>query len=237
MKNPTPSRTDRRWFRLACATACATLALSVVTACNIVGPAIAIASGPSKIRKAFDLPSEPITVVLVEDTASPPLVRDARLLRTIAETATEELTRRGVVRIAVEPGPIHVLSVQPAERNTPIADLAREVGAEQIIYAQIRSFTLSPDGQSFAPSAELRVRVLDASVEQDDVIGRRIFPADAEGHPLIAGGENIAGFSPRDAADVRQAELELAELTGLRLAQLFYDRDRDAVSRNRPGGE
>ncbi len=210
---------------------------AAIGACNIIGPALAVASGPPKIKQVFDLPEDRVTVVLVEDTASPPIIRDSRLIRRIAESATQELTRRGAVRTAVDPGPIQMMSVQPAERDTPIADLARRVGADQIVYAQIVRFTLSPDGQTFTPSAELRVRVLDASAENEETIGERIWPADAEGHPLLAGGESIAGFSPKDASDIRQAELELAELTGLRLAQLFYDRDRDSVSRNRPGGE
>lgn len=216
------------------ASVCLTLGLVSVVSCNIVGPAIAVASGPPKVREAFDLPEDQITVVLVEDNATPPIVRDSRLVRRIADAATQELTRRGAVKTAIEPGPIHIMSVQPSERGTPIAELARKVGADQIVYAQITQFTLSPDGQSFTPTAELRVRVLDADAEGEESIGKRIWPADADGHPLIAGGESIAGFSPRDAADIRQAEVELADLAGLRLAQLFFSRERDSVSRTRP---
>lgn len=214
------------------------LALSAAGAasCNLIAPVIAVAHGAPKIQKAFDLDASKTTVVLVEDTSSPPQVRDSRLIRKIAQAATAELTRVGAVRTAVDPGPIHMMSLQPSERQTPIAELARRVGADQIIYAQIIGFTLSPDGQTFTPTAELRVKVLDAGADGEETIGKRLWPADAEGHPLIAGGESISGFSPRDAADIRQAELELADLTGLRLAQLFFDRERDAVSRNRPGG-
>lgn len=211
-----------------------TLLPAVAASCNIIAPAIAVAHGPPKVKKAYDLPADRVTVVLVEDTSSPPIMRDSRLIRKIAEAATTELTRVGAVKTAVDPSAIHMMSIQPSERQTPIAELARKVGADQIIYAQITQFTLSPDGQTFTPSAELRVKVLDAQAQGEETIGRRIWPAEAEGHPLLAGGESISGFSPRDAADIRQAELELADLTGLRLAQLFYDRDRDAVSRNRP---
>lgn len=206
----------------------------LIGSCNIVGPLAVIAAGPPKIDKVFELPKESVTVVLIEDTGNPPQLRDSRLLRRIAETATAELVRKGVVRTAIEPGPIHMLSVQPSERQTPIADLARKVNAQQIVYAEVTSFTLSPDGQTFAPSAELRVRVLNAVAEQDNTVGERIWPPDPKGHVLIAGGESLTGFRPRDAAEIRQAEEELAELAGLRLAQLFYDRDRDSVSTNRP---
>ncbi len=210
------------------------LCFGVAASCNLIAPVLVIAHGPPKVKKAYDLPADRVTVVLVEDTSSPPMVRDTRLIRKIAEAATAELTRVGAVRTAVDPGAIHMMSIQPSERQTPIAELARKVGADQIIYAQITQFTLSPDGQTFTPSAELRVKVLDAQAQGEETIGRRVWPAEAEGHPLLAGGESIAGFSPRDAADIRQAELELADLTGLRLAQLFFDRERDAVSRNRP---
>lgn len=208
--------------------------LSLLSSCNILGPAAIMVTGPPKIQKVFDLPRDPVTVVLIEDTSSPPQIRDTRMLRRIAEAATDELVSKGVVRTAIQPGPIHMMSMQPSERQTPIVDLARRVEAEQIIYAEIVGFSLSPDGQSYTPTAELRVRVVKVIAGESGTTGERVWPAEPKGHAMIAGGESITGFRPRDAAEVRQAEEELAKLTGQRLAQLFYDRERDSTSRRRP---
>lgn len=208
--------------------------LSAIGACNIIGPAAVLVSGPPKNKKVFELPRDTVTVVLIEDTSSPPQVRDTRTLRRIAESATSELVNNGVVRVAVQPGPIHTMSLQPSERQTPIVELAHRVEAQQIIYAEIVSFSLSPDGQSFTPTAEMRVRVLSVSEADGVVTGERVWPAEPSGHPMLAGGDSITGYRPRDAAEIRKAEEELAQLAGIRLAQLFYDSEKPSTSLRRP---
>src|SRR6185436_9787846 len=106
-----------------------------------------------------------------------------------------------------------------------ISEIGRAVGAEQIVYASVDSFSLTPDGVNFAPFAKLRVKVIDA------VNDKRLFPPEAA--PGTSGGkepffivevpERPRGSAlPKTITERTKEEQKLAEDIGLRLSELFY---------------
>jgi len=107
------------------------------------------------------------------------------------------------------------------EQPIPIADIGRAVKADVLIYATVDSFVLSPDGQTYDPMAQLRVKVIDAKNDT------RLWPDEARGYPLIVRVRSKTAPMPTSAASRYEAEDELAKQVGLELAWLFYNHEAE----------
>ncbi len=183
--------------------------------CNIVAPAFMVIHGPPKTPAAHALDPERTTAVFLDD-------RDNRIPRrsmrqALTKQAQESLLKNRVLKdlISTESSAAFAATESP-EKPMSITELGRGVGAAVVIHATMTAFGLSPDGQVYAPFAELRVRVVD--VEAD----RRLWPDTDGGYPLVVQLPARASDGPTSVAARIQVETELATLAGQRLAELFF---------------
>lgn len=206
---------------VAAAMMCAAVCVSVgmLSGCNIVAPAYYIIHGPEKVPAVHELDSKRPTVVFIDDRGNR-LPRRA-LRQTIGDAAQQALlNEKAVVDMIDTRGAIAASSQDRAGQAMSIVDIGKAVGAEVVIYATVDSFTMSTDGQSFSPSATLRVKVIDVNAD------KRTWPDEKEGYPLSMTLPPRTSEIPRSAAELRIAEEEVGRTIGLGLAQLFYKYER-----------
>lgn len=213
--------------RAARCTAASILASAAVLAalpgCNVVGPIVAVAQGPGEVPAAFeDLDSQRKTVIFVDDPANK--IAQRRIRSQIGVAAQDELLRRKLIDEGAMIDARSALAM--AERggdNGPLAitEIGEAVGAEVIIYVLVTRFGMSDDGVNFQPTSELEVKILDVTSEA------RIWPpAGDPGYRATFSTSTGNANMPRTRTGALQAEMDLAEVTGLGLAQLFYDVER-----------
>ena len=188
--------------------------------CNIAGPAFYFLHGPDKVPAAFTLDKKASTVVFVDDRTNRIPSRATREL--IGTTAEETLLSEGVVLDMVQSRKIQaVVARERFGRPMGIADVGRAVDARVVIYAWVDSFTLSTDGQTFAPAASLRIKVIDVAS------GQRLFPT-GEGDgwfPLSVAIPTQQGTAPSSSSERLQSEQDLARYVGRSLAEVFYEHE------------
>ncbi len=202
------------------------LAAGTLAGCNIAGPALYLLHGPEKIPRVYQLDKDRPTVIFIDDRAMN--IQRSPTRERIAAAAERALLDHGAVaRIIDSRAAAAVVTNEPRGKLMAISEIGRKVGAEVVIYVTPDSFALSTDGQTFAPSARFRVKILDA------VTDKRVWPEEREGHVLTVSASTRQGTTPSDAAEVREAEDRFADLVGLRLAQMFYAREADTVSDER----
>ena len=98
-------------------------------------------------------------------------------------------------------------------------DIARTVGAEQLIYVQMTAFKASPDGFTPRPAATCLVKVWDA------VNKTRVFPGQNAPDTAYALQVATLPLSPdlyKSRSSLLQVYQILAEETGTQVAKLFY---------------
>lgn len=220
MRADPPHPRQRRPAAAAIAAALTALAASS-GGCNIVGPAVALMAD-EKVAAAYELPEKRPAVVFIDDRAS---VLPSRMVRQrIAQAAERTLLDEKAVGgdLVSSEALTPVIAAERFGKPRSIAELGQAVGAEVVIYAAVESFTLSANGAEYAPSAVLRVKVMDAAS------GQRLWPT-ADGQtaaPLTVNLPVRTGAMPQSASDRAQAQMELAELTGRSLAQTFFKHNR-----------
>jgi hypothetical protein len=193
--------------------------------CNIVAPALMIAQGPPKIEAQLKLDKSRTHVILIDDRRSVLPSRNLREL--IGTTAEKALLEKDAVTDIVQ-SRIASAQVRGERFGTPmsIVEVARAVKADVIIYATVDSFSLTVDGQSLAPTAVLRVKVIDAQTEQ------RLLPPDGEldWRTLTVSLPSAAATAPTSQSQVFAIQTDLAHWTGIQLARMFYDVERALAS-------
>lgn len=201
-------------------------AVAAVAGCNIVGPAFMLVHGPEKIPQAYDLEQKRPTVIFLDDRAG--TIRRSPTRNRITAAAESALLRaKAVDRLLDARAASLFVANEPRGELMPISEVGRGVGAEVVIYVVPEEFTLSADGQTFAPTATFRVKVLDA------IADKRLWPEEREGYTLIVTADTKQGSPPKDMSGMREAEDRFADLVGTRLAQLFYSREPDTISTKR----
>jgi len=205
--------------RVLSATALAT-AMSCLPGCNIVGGAAYIISGPEKIPKMYALDPTKKTVVFVDDTV--PVVKSRMQRVKIATTAEQVLLSDGKMEHMIASQDL--LAIVERERFTKpmgIVEMGDAVGAEIVIYAQMLSFDLTADQQSFIPSAQVRVKVMDVKNK------KRLWPEGVqEWYPLDVTARERQGGPPTTLSE-RDAEfLTLAQRVGTSIANLFIEHEQ-----------
>ncbi|TVQ62322.1 MAG: hypothetical protein EA378_05210 [Phycisphaerales bacterium] len=220
-------RHHRRTRRtLAAPLAALTLSVGVLAlaGCNILAPAFYVIHGPEKVRKLHELDPNRPTVVFVDDRAN--RVPRRALRGTIARSAEETLLQRRVLRnVIASNSAVQAVSADRYGSPMPIDEIARAVEAEVIIYATVDAFTLSPDGSTVEPAAQIRVKVIDA------VSGQRVWPEDRNGQAVTIRIPQRPGYAPSTRNEAAQLEDELAARIGVGMAQIFFDHERQASAR------
>lgn len=221
-----PGQRRHSWTVLPLVVGVSVTALGVAAGCNIVGPALLLAHGPEKIPQAYELDRERPVVIFLDDRELN--IRRAPTRERITAAAERALLdRKAVDRVIDSRAAATLVQGEPRGDLMPISEVGRKVGAELVIYVVPEVFTLSSDGQTFAPMARLRVKVLDAAADT------RLWPEEREGYSFDITASTRQGAPPTDAAGLREAEDGFADLVGRRLAELFYKHEADTVSDER----
>ncbi|MHC4948009.1 MAG: hypothetical protein ACYTG1_07080 [Planctomycetota bacterium] len=216
---------------LALALVCTALA---VAACNIVGPVAYLVEGPAMVPAEFTL-EDRATVVFIDDRANivdrAGAVNPRQVRQQIAERASEDLMVEELVTTTISPrdAMAYALRRDRNEELLPIDAIGRAVGAAQVIYVEMLSFAVSPDGVTPRPSAGVRVRVIDVERRErlfpdpstDEVarVVRPVFPA-----------MSMGSYQTR-ATRLAIYEMMADEL-GSSIAKLFYEHDPRELGRN-----
>ncbi len=216
---------NRTLFHIDVALACAALvgvALILCAGCNIVGPIAFIIEGPPTNPSVAALDANRATVVFIDDRNSRLPKRSLR--STIASTAEQLLLDKGIItkgNMIAASSVMRAASSESGDSPMSIVDLGREVGAEVIIYVDVQVFTLSLDGASKSPAANLDVKIFDT------VANTRLWPDADTGYPLVirvpTSQGQVFGMSLSERST---AERQFAQRIGMRIAQLFYDTPR-----------
>jgi hypothetical protein len=192
----------------------------LLPACNIAGPIVAVVAGPEGGRAEYEPPRDRVATIFIDDRNNRAPTRSVREL--IGLTAERTLLNKGAIKDMVQSR--LVLSTLRSERMgrpMTIAEVGQAVQAEVVIYATIDQWALTPDGQTFAPQADLRVKVIDAKADT------RLWPGpdDPRGTEVTLSVRvpAQAKVAPTSTSGVAEAHRELARWVGLRLAQMFCD--------------
>lgn len=208
----------RRLITSVPAAALAALFIACAAGCNIAGPALYFLHGPDKTPAVFTLDKHKSTVVFIDDRTNRIPSRATRDL--IGITAEEALLAEDVVADMVQSRKIQtVVARERYGKPLGIAEVGRAVDAKVVVYAWVDQFTLSTDGQTFAPTAALRIKVIDAES------GQRLFPGpDTDGwFAFSVAVPAQQGVAPDTSALRQRSEQSLARYTGQSLARLFYE--------------
>lgn len=192
------------------------------TGCNIVGAGTYLVHGPAKDPAEFTIPQQTI-VVFIDDRAN--VLPRSRFVKQIAMRATNELLKvQKVVPEAIDPDAItREAARERAGSLMSIEEIGRKVQADIVIYAVPRKFTLV-DERGTVPTCIMEVKVIDAES------GARLWPGPTqyEYHRLNV---ELAYKSTLDYDPNRVDELQqkLADVAGLRLAQLFFAHEKNPL--------
>lgn len=195
----------------------AALTGALLTGCNIVGPVVAVASGPPTTPARYELDAKRTHVIFIDDLRSRLPKRSLRDV--IAQHAEQEILSRGLLKeqmLISSAAARRVAASESAEAVLPITDIGRRVGADVVIYITIDTFTLSRDGVSATPTVVGRMKILDVAEN------RRIWPGNEEGYSVIVQPQHSQGDLPRDLAGRSSMEIALCKRYGLAIAQTFY---------------
>jgi hypothetical protein len=221
----------RRGFLAAAALAAVA---SILPGCNLAAPALYAIDGPGRIDAEHEL-AEVRTVVFVDDRRN---VFPRTALRTsIGEAIAKDLLGRKLVPSIVSPRDAIALARQKESGTKPlsIAAIGRELDAQQVLYVQVVSFSLTGDGASadsgfgVRPTATCRVKVIDCAAnvrtypvgdigESGRLVTSRIREVDTEGLRTVAAR--------------RAVEDRLAARLAIDVAELFYEHDRVDLGEN-----
>jgi hypothetical protein len=167
----------------------------------------------------YELDKSRTAVVFVDDRASN-LPR--RSLRTLLAAEVERmLLAKGVVKDMVSgQSALAAAAADKGGQLMSIADIGRSVGAEQVVYVAVDSFSLSADGQVFEPRMTMRVKVIDATND------KRLWPEDRAGQVVLARVTAKQGTLPSTTTERARAEDELARAAGEYIARLFFKHEK-----------
>lgn len=206
----------------------APLLLAGLASCNIVGPAIALAQGPPMTEALHTLDPARSVVVFVDNRDSV-LPRGSLRLSIARRTERLLLDEAKLKQVIDASAIIEAASRESPDAPTDIATLGRAVKADAVVYVVVDTFALSPDGQTYLPSADVRVKVIDTSGQ-----GSRAWPEDRAGHAMRVTMPASREVVPTSAAALTRAQDKLAEAIGVSVAKLFYEHEtRSSLSETR----
>jgi hypothetical protein len=190
-----------------------------LTVCSGCGPlrALAYYLSPERQQDAqFELTRNALAIVV--DGA--PGADDHPLFRQALHDQLADLLGEHKVNDRVVPY-VRQLELQQQHadyRRWSIQRIGRELGAEQVVYLRIETFSLrdTPDYPVLTPRAKVRVKVIDANSPVGDA---RLWPEDSAGFPIECSRQ--AG----EATDVAQTDLAATKLgkdTAQFVGRLFF---------------
>jgi hypothetical protein len=181
--------------------------------CSAAGVAAHKVLGPPAVPAMY-VPQQQPLVVLVEDYHRATALTDDELL----SRYVEEEFRRNVEKVpVVDSAKVREvrLSKPDAFKKMSVADVGREVGAQQVVWVDVTERTIESllGGESLRGAVAVRVKVVDVKT------GQTLWPLDmSEGYPLSTG----TSWGTKNPSS--EAELKNALYRGLadKVAKLFY---------------
>lgn len=208
-----------------CLAAIVPLLAALLSGCEAPAFVVASVTGSDKIPAVYTLQDRP-TLVMVDDPNN--LMGNPMLSGIIAANTAHHLRENGALSAKIVPEKeLAALKVKLGSDyvKTPIDEVGRAVGAEQVIYASINNAALQAAPGLYRPVATLEVKVIDA------VTGERLYPepppihepsAPTRGRTLQVQVETESIMPDTAGTDAMLAR-KLAEEIGLQIAQLFYE--------------
>lgn len=192
-----------------------TLAALVAGGCNLVGAVLYKVTPELEIPPKFVLKKDAPTVVLVENYRTPDLAaNDAELL---ARSLQAKLDEKKVAPIIKTEKIFDLRNSRPKDfAKMTVPEIAKAVGAEQVIYVDLQSGGISSmTGQSlFQGKAYVAVKVIDAKT------GATLFPTEsADGIGL---GFETNPRKGRDEGSYPAVRSELYDGMAKTIGRLFY---------------
>ncbi len=201
--------------------------LCTLSSCNYLVPAAYIVEGPPSIDAQYTLPDRK-TVVFVDDRSN--ILSRTQLRAVIGDKVATDLMKKGLVTetIASRDAIAIARKDETVDKPIPISEIGQRVGADTIIYVQMKDFSLSDPGGVARPSATATVKVI-------DVTGRsRLYPAPSEltGQPVSTDMREVSNDLYQSTSGRRQIEDSLAAEIGSEVAKLFYKHERVELGKN-----
>lgn len=212
-----PARPRRAASRGRAALLAAGLLLALaVPGCNIIIPAAYIIEGPPTIDAVFTLPDRR-TVIFVDDTRN--FLPRTALRTRLGDKAATLLLENAVITEAIASSEAMqvVRRFDSDSKRLSIVQVGEELGAETVIHVKIKTFSLSPDGETPRPFAEAEVKVIDVAG------ARRLYPEGDAPHPVVAQLREQPMEGYQSSAGRRDMEDALADQLGREVANLFYE--------------
>ena len=189
--------------------------VSAVGGCGIIGWVVNAVMPPKNIPAAYELTPGEKVLVLVDDLGKP--VRYEQIKRLLTENINRLLLENEAAETVVSYEDVFRLMASRTDFNRMgISNVARELGADQVIYVYLDEFSLKD-----APNISVWQGKLGVLVRVVDVEGNTKWPADRpSGHrPEIVETSPVDNPSPTHGAEVAS---ELADEMALKIARLFY---------------
>jgi len=188
---------------------------AAVGGCNILGYMVNVMMPPKSVPAAYRLAPGGKVLVLVDDLGKP--VRYEQIKRLLTEKVNRLLLDNKAADQVVSYQDVFRLTASRKDFNRlGIANITRELGANQTIYIYLDEFSLKDD-----PGISLWHGKLGVSVRVVDIEGNTKWPVDRpSGHkPEAAETPQVDDPSPTYGAKIAA---ELAEEMSLKIAKLFY---------------
>lgn len=218
----------RRLLRTPSILACLLACVASTTGCDAVGVIASAVTPPPEVKAQYE-PAKVLTLVLIDpapgvaDPAAVSLDAD-RLARMLGK----DLVDRKVVPSVVDNDKLAVLRETKAGdfRKLSVADVARKLGAEQVVFVELDAIGIGVAQGSDAMKgvAGARVRLVDARTAQV------VYPTVEAGGQPVGFETDIRRISDKSTAASVRAET-LAGLSD-RVARLFYTWRADEAQRS-----
>lgn len=185
--------------------------------------------GEDKVKPVYTLPDRP-TLVMVDDPGQ--VLANPILAGVIATNVEHHLKDSGAIAAPFVTQARFTSVRDRLDKEyalTPVDQVGRLAGAEQVIWIKIHSAMLQPAPGFYRPTASIELKVLDA------VEGKRLFPepppiiepgAPSRGH-MMEIGFRYKGLEAQSPGQDAMLARRLAERVGRDVAQLFFEHRPD----------
>jgi hypothetical protein len=201
--------------RLACALVMI-LAGGMLSGCNLLGAAAVVGykvAGPPKVDAKY-VPARTPMLVLVEnyEHQSTTSLQSDLLSRTLAQ----QIQVHDIAPV-INPAQLQALrdSRGDAYSKMSITEIARELGAAQVLYVQLETADASPlsGGEGYTGSARAKIKLVDATS------GNTLWPKNEQQYPVAAQTQIDSAHGAADPLSVRR---QLYDQLADQVSKLFY---------------
>jgi hypothetical protein len=226
MTSSTNSRRPRGGLFYFLLSATLLLTSSSLPACNALRFGAATLTGDESIPALHELDATTKSIALVledEQMRSGSRITMDRIGATFDQALLKRLPSMKVIDSRAG---MDVILAERSGKKSTMKEIGEKLSVETLVFAQITSFGMSDDGVSGAPTASVRVKVIDVAT------GNRLFPkrdAVQEWHAIMVAGKRLGQKPIPGSQGELAATDELAEKLGLMLASVISKTPADEV--------